>query len=85
VVADAVAFEPVSNAKFPANREKNRESRRIRTLDAILTAGTRAISKACSEIPYATEQGDFFELSGKFFEIQGIGRSLFGNTVSVHF
>jgi len=25
VAADAVAVEPVSTAKFPANREKNRE------------------------------------------------------------
>ena len=25
VVADAVTYEPVSTAKFPANREKNRE------------------------------------------------------------
>ena len=25
VVADAVAVEPVSTAKFPANREKNRD------------------------------------------------------------
>jgi hypothetical protein len=27
MVADAVAFEPVSTPKFPANREKNREFR----------------------------------------------------------
>jgi hypothetical protein len=27
MVADAVAFEPVSTLKFPANREKNREFR----------------------------------------------------------
>src|SRR5450830_519800 len=57
MVADAVRYEPVSTLKFPANREKNREFRRIRPLSAILKADTRANSKACSEIPYATEQG----------------------------
>ena len=29
MVADAVVVEPVSTAKFPANREKNREFCRI--------------------------------------------------------
>jgi hypothetical protein len=57
LAADAVAFEPVSTPKFPANREKNREFCRIRPLNAILKANTRASSETCSEIPYATEQG----------------------------
>jgi hypothetical protein len=57
VVADAVRVEPVSTPKFPANRENNREFRRIRLLGPILKADTRANSAACSEIPYATEQG----------------------------
>jgi len=56
VVADAVAFEPVSTLKFPANREKNREFRQIHPLCEILKANTRANSKAFSQIPYATEQ-----------------------------
>ncbi len=30
MVADAVAVEPVSASDFPANREINRENRRIR-------------------------------------------------------
>ena len=51
VVADAVAFEPVSTLKFPANREKNREFHQIRALGAILKADTRANSEACSEFP----------------------------------
>jgi hypothetical protein len=57
VVADAVVVEPVSTPKFPANRENNREFRRIRSLCEILKASKRAISKASSQIPYATEQG----------------------------
>jgi hypothetical protein len=57
MVADAVAVEPVSTPKFPANREKNREFCQIRSLCEILKANTRAISKAFSQIPYATEQG----------------------------
>ncbi|MGB8893552.1 MAG: hypothetical protein WCD13_04440 [Pseudolabrys sp.] len=56
-MADAVAFEPVSTPKFPANREINREFHQIRALGAILKADPRANSKASSEIPYATEQG----------------------------
>jgi hypothetical protein len=72
VVADAVAFEPVSTPKFPANREKNREFRRIRAFDAILFADTRAISKACSEIPYATEQGIILAEQGLLSKEQGI-------------
>jgi hypothetical protein len=50
-LADAVAFEPVSTLKFPANREKNREFHQIRPLDAILKADPRANSAACGEIP----------------------------------
>jgi hypothetical protein len=57
VVADAVLVEPVSIAEFPANREKNREFRRIRVLCAFLKADTPENSKACSDIPYPTEQG----------------------------
>jgi hypothetical protein len=57
VVADAVAFEPVSTPKFPANREKNREFRRTRTFYAILKAERPINSEAYSKIPYSTEQG----------------------------
>jgi hypothetical protein len=64
MVADAVAFEPVSTSKFPANREINREFRPIRLFGAILKADTRANSEACSEIPYSTEQGIFAKEQG---------------------
>ena len=42
LMADAVTYEPVSTPKFPANREINREFRRIRTFGANLKADTRA-------------------------------------------
>jgi hypothetical protein len=64
MVAGAVAFEPVSTPKFPANREINREFRQIRLLGAILHADTRANAKACSEIPYSTKQGIFAKEQG---------------------
>jgi hypothetical protein len=71
-VADAVDLEPVSTAKFPANREKNREFRQIGPLRAILKADARANSEACSEIPYATEQGIISEEQGILAREQGI-------------
>jgi hypothetical protein len=64
LVAHTVPIEPVSTAKFPANREINREFHRIRPIAAILKADTRANSEACSEIPYATEQGIISEEQG---------------------
>jgi hypothetical protein len=72
VVADAVPVEPVSTVKFPANREINREFRRIRLLGAIFKADTRANSEACSEIPYSTEQGIFAKEQGICTREQGI-------------
>ena len=72
MVADAVKVEPVSTPKFPANREKNREFRRIRPLGAILKADTRANSETCGEIPYATEQGIISAELGILVQEQGI-------------
>ena len=72
MVADAVQVEPVSTPKFPANREKNREFYQIRALGAILKADTRANSEACSEIPYATEQGIILAEQGTSARYQGI-------------
>ena len=72
VVADAVAVEPVSTDKFPANREINREFCRIRSLCKILKADTRAISKAFSQIPYTTEQGIYSAEQGIPVQEQGI-------------
>jgi hypothetical protein len=59
-------------SEFPANREINREFRRIRPLDAILNANTRANSEACNKIPYATKQGIIFEKQGICSQEQGI-------------
>ena len=64
MVADAVAVEPVSIPKFPANREINREFHQIRPLGAILRADTREDSKTYNEIPYATKQGIFAKEQG---------------------
>jgi len=72
VVAHAVACEPVSALKFPANREKNREFRRIRTFGAILEAGQPIYSEAYSKIPYSTEQGIFVKKQGICKQEQGI-------------
>ena len=71
-MADAVAFEPVSTLKFPANREINREFHQIPALGAILKADTRANSEACSKIPYATEQGIILKEQGNLALEQGI-------------
>ena len=70
-MVDAVEIEPVSSPEFPANREINREFRQIRLLGAILHADTRANSEACSEIPYATEQGIISEEQGILAQEQG--------------
>jgi len=72
LVADAVQVEPVSPARFPASREKNREFRQIRPLCEILKANTRAISKGFSQIPYATEQGIISAGQGILAQEQGI-------------
>jgi hypothetical protein len=72
VVVDAARIEPVSTPKFPANREINREFCGFWRLAAILTPNRRAGSMVYNQIPYATEQGIFKRVSGKFFKEQGI-------------
>ena len=72
VVADAVSCEPVSTLKFPANREKNREFRRIQHLNAILKTNTRANSETSSQIRYATKQGIISAEQGILVQEQGI-------------
>src|SRR5262249_15847539 len=57
--------------KFPANREFNREFRKFRASATISTSNQRAKSKACGQIPYATEQGIFAAITGNFFAITG--------------
>ena len=71
VVVDAAWIEPVSTAKFPANRENNREFCRIRPSTAIFMSDQRADSMPYSGIPYATEQGIFKRVSGNFFRRTG--------------
>ena len=71
-MADAVQVEPVSALKIPANREINRELCRIRPLDAILNADTRANSAAYREIPYSTKQGIILEEQGSSPQEQGL-------------
>jgi len=75
VVADAVGFEPVSAAKFPANREKNREFRQFRPQSAILVFSQRANSIAYSKIPCKMEQGIFSAEQGINFKEQAISVS----------
>ena len=72
LVVNAVIVEPVSTPKFLANRDINREFRQIRSLCEILNADTRAISKAFSQIPYATEQGIISAEQGILTQEQGI-------------
>src|SRR5262249_54627608 len=43
----------------------------IRASAAISASNQRANSKACSQIPYATEQGIFAAITGNFFGITG--------------
>ena len=81
MVADAVAVEPVSTVKFPANREINREFHRIHTFGAILKADTLVNSEACSEIPYATEQGIISAEQGIQAQEQGISQKSLPNEV----
>src|ERR1035437_9760513 len=56
----------------PANREINREFCRIRPLCTILKVDRRANSKACSRIPYVTEQGIMSAEQGILAQEQGI-------------
>jgi hypothetical protein len=72
---EPVAGEPVSQPKFPDNRENNREFFRIwpfARLAAILAPTRRANSMACVKIPYANEQGIFGRVSGNSLVITGI-------------
>jgi hypothetical protein len=69
---NAAVVEPVSDAKFPANREINREFRRIGHLNAILKANTPANSMACNQTPSATQQGTNSTKQGILAQEQGL-------------
>ena len=60
MVVDAVAVEPVSASKFPANREKNRECFDFRTRLGRVVAKRSAKPCSCTQIPYGAEQGNNF-------------------------
>ena len=69
---DAVLIGPVSGLKFPANREINREFRGFGPNSTIRASIQPATSMACSQIPYATEQGIFLPKQGIPSSEQGI-------------
>lgn len=72
MVEDAVQCEPVSGAKIPANREDNRDFRRMRQFNAILRADMLVNSEAYEKIPYSPEQGILAKEQGIFWREQGI-------------
>jgi hypothetical protein len=51
MVADAVAVEPVSTAKFPANREKNREFCKIAASGSPEILNSTAVAELPMQIP----------------------------------
>ena len=71
-MADAVAFEPVSIPKFPANREKNREFYRIAVSVASETVNNGVVTGLPKRIPYSTEQGIILAEQGILAREQGI-------------
>ena len=71
LVADAVVVEPVSTAKFPANREKNREFCKIVASGAPETANNGVVTGLPMQIPYSTEQGIILEEQGILAQEQG--------------
>ena len=64
MVADAVAVEPVSTPKFPANREINREFFNFGLARRPDVAIRPMIQRTQSKIPYSAEQGIFTEEQG---------------------
>ena len=66
LVADAVLVEPVSTAKFPANREKNREFRKIVASRAPEIRNNGLGTGLLTQIPYSTEQGIILAEQGIF-------------------
>ena len=72
MVADAVQVEPVSAAKFPANREKNREFRKIVASRAPEIRNSGLGTGLLTQIPYSTEQGIILAEQGILTREQGI-------------
>jgi hypothetical protein len=72
VAADAVQVEPVSTAKFPGNREKNREFCGIAVSVASETVNNAVVTGLPTQIPYSTEQGIILAEQGILAPEQGI-------------
>ena len=72
MVADAVQVEPVSAAKFPANREKNREFRKIVASRAPEIRNNGLGTGLLTQIPYSTEQGIMLPEQGILTIEQGV-------------
>ena len=72
MVADAVLVEPVSAAKFPANREKNREFRKIVASRAPEICNNGLGTGLLTQIPYSTEQGIILAEQGILTREQGV-------------
>ena len=71
MVADAVVVEPVSTAKFPANREKNREFFNFRRASRLIWLTNPIISVTWSQISYSMEQGIISAEQGILAQEQG--------------
>jgi hypothetical protein len=66
------AFESVSTAEFPANREKNREFFNFGPDSGLEHPMRPMISRAFEQIPYVTEQGIISAEQGILPQEQGI-------------
>jgi hypothetical protein len=72
LVVDAVAVEPVSTLKFPANTEKNREFCKIAASGAPEIVNNTVVTGLPIRIPCSTEQGIIFAKQGSLVQEQGI-------------
>jgi hypothetical protein len=81
VVADAVAVEPVSTPKFPANREINKEFGKIWPQRLFLVSIRRMNLMTCRKIPCGKEQGINFMRTANF--CTGTGKNIPSRVVPV--
>jgi len=72
LVAHAVQVEPVSTSEFPANREINREFRRIRLLDCDLESRHASKFKGLQRNSLLNRTGNFCEGTGNLQARTGI-------------
>ncbi len=72
MVADAVAVEPLSTTKFPANREKNREFCKITASGAAKAVNNAVVTGLPVQISYLPEQGIVLAEHGILLRKQGI-------------